>query len=254
MQNERTDDCLEIVIAEPKVISVSSDIEWDIRNLGSNDLSAVCKICRESFPLEYSESWFEEVCSGRYISFGLFHFGTLTGLLVAELKFLGSCDIEDQGIGRTNSDVVVYLMSLAVTSKYRRKGIATLLLNHLKTTVLEKPPFPKIVFLHVLSTNHGAISFYKDNSFIHHSTLINYYMINGVYYEGLTFVHYANGKRPPCSCKGILQCIRCTFNVSVPLLVKTENVLILFPHKTGINSYERFRYSIQLLYIRLQYA
>jgi hypothetical protein len=89
-------DPLEIVIAEPKLISTTSTfcIEWDIRNLSSNDLPSVCTICRESFPLEYSESWFEEVCSGRYISFGLFHFGTLAGLLVAELKLLSNCDIE----------------------------------------------------------------------------------------------------------------------------------------------------------------
>lgn len=93
MQDER-EDCLEIVIADSKLISNPSSIEWDIRDLSSNDLPAVCRICREAFPLEYSETWFKEVCSGRYISFGLFHFGTLAGLLVAELKLLSCCDIE----------------------------------------------------------------------------------------------------------------------------------------------------------------
>lgn len=64
------------------------------RNLNPNDLNSVCQICREAFPLEYSDSWFSEVCSGRFIAFGLFYFGELSGLIVAELKLLANCDIE----------------------------------------------------------------------------------------------------------------------------------------------------------------
>lgn len=93
MQDEKLSDQLEIVITEPATLTTNQP-EWTIRNLCPNDLKAVCEICRESFPLEYSDSWFEEVCSGRFISFGLFNFGDLTGLLVAELKLLANCDVE----------------------------------------------------------------------------------------------------------------------------------------------------------------
>ncbi|KAI6241183.1 N-alpha-acetyltransferase 60 [Aphelenchoides fujianensis] len=123
---------------------------WTIRDLASQDLTATLHLCREAFPLDYGESWIQEVC---------------------------------------------YIMSLAVSSEYRRRGIASLLLNHLRRTVLEQPPYPNIVFLHVLGTNLGAINFYKRLGFYHHSTLPNYYMINGIYHEGFTFVWHVNGRR-----------------------------------------------------------
>lgn len=95
---EETQNLLEIVVIEPKLggdeCSRQPQSEWRIRKLNPNDLHDVCRICREAFPLEYSERWFEEVCSGRLISFGLFHFDVLTALLVAELKALAACDME----------------------------------------------------------------------------------------------------------------------------------------------------------------
>lgn len=71
-----------------------SDASWTLRNLEMPDLHAVMELCQEAFPLEYAESWFLEVCSGRLISFGLFCAGKLAGLLVAELKTVAGCDAE----------------------------------------------------------------------------------------------------------------------------------------------------------------
>lgn len=68
--------------------------DWSLRYLQAKDLDAVCAICRESFPLDYPNSWFEEVVTGKYISFGLFHCSTLTSLLVAEVKRISQCDAE----------------------------------------------------------------------------------------------------------------------------------------------------------------
>lgn len=71
--------------------------EWNLRYLQAKDLDAVCAICRESFPLDYPNSWFEEVVTGKFISFGLFHCDTLTSLLVAEVKRVSQCDAEVRG-------------------------------------------------------------------------------------------------------------------------------------------------------------
>ncbi|KAI6203047.1 N-alpha-acetyltransferase 60 [Aphelenchoides besseyi] len=174
--------------------SFSEQNGWTIRHLVNQDLESVAQLCQDCFPLSYGSDWLVDVCNQRFIAFALFHYDKLTSLLVAELKSLSQCDIEDQDIG-SNDEPVCYIMSLAVNAAYRRRGIATILLNHLKTIVFDKPPFPKIIFLHVLATNFGAINFYKQNGFLHHSTLPNYYQIHHIYHEAYTMVLNVNGHR-----------------------------------------------------------
>jgi hypothetical protein len=74
--------------------SLFSPESWKIGNLSRKDFDAVKQICREAFPLDYPESWFEDVVNERYIAYGLFHNGILTSLLVAEIKTMAQCDKE----------------------------------------------------------------------------------------------------------------------------------------------------------------
>uniref|UniRef100_A0A915DMH1 N-alpha-acetyltransferase 60 n=1 Tax=Ditylenchus dipsaci TaxID=166011 RepID=A0A915DMH1_9BILA len=163
--------------------------KWRIGTLIEKDFDAVCAICKESFPLDYPQSWFQEVVTGKFISFGLYYGDEDRDLCIVEQ--------------RQQQSYVLYILSLAVKAEFRRKGVATILLQHLMRTAVRRPPYPKMVFLHVLSKNYAAISFYKQNGFKHHSTLLNYYQIveNGltVYYDGFTFVIYTNGGASPWS-------------------------------------------------------
>lgn len=61
---------------------------------------------------------------------------------------------------------VGYILSLGVIKAYRRNGIASLLLDnlvsHLTSTESQNC---KAIFLHVLSSNSSAISFYERKNF-----------------------------------------------------------------------------------------
>lgn len=80
--------------------------------------------------------------------------------------------MQDRDISSRQEACVIYVMSLAVSLEHRRRGLASILLKHLQETTVKTPPFPDIVFLHVLATNRGAISFYKKHGFRHHKTLM----------------------------------------------------------------------------------
>lgn len=70
-----------------------------------------------------------------------------------------------------NESHVVYILSLAVSGEFRRKGIATLLLKYLIQQVSAHPLAPRLVFLHVLAENFPAINFYKRNGFHRFTTI-----------------------------------------------------------------------------------
>lgn len=169
---------------------------WQIKNLTREDFEDVCSLCRSSFPLDYPIYWFQEVVEGKYISFGLFFHSEpecskpeLTSLLVAEKKRIRDCEPEDRNLHKDPDATVIYILSLAVQRKYQRMGIATLLLNYLKSTYFD-PPLPQLIFLHVLCENEVAINFYKKNGFKHHATLKDYYQIDNMFRSGYTFVLY----------------------------------------------------------------
>ncbi|EPB66604.1 acetyltransferase, GNAT family [Ancylostoma ceylanicum] len=144
---------------------------------------------------------FEEVVSGALISVGLFDDEQLVAMMVAETKTILHCNpevaerdvvvLQDRDIVADTGAHVVYMLSLAVAHPYRRLGLASRLLRHLLDSVcpfdhssyneigcilclqvVDNPPYPKAVFLHVLSTNTAAIKFYKSNGFVHHTTLL----------------------------------------------------------------------------------
>uniref|UniRef100_A0AC34QJ83 N-alpha-acetyltransferase 60 n=1 Tax=Panagrolaimus sp. JU765 TaxID=591449 RepID=A0AC34QJ83_9BILA len=210
VSNDSTSSSSVSSILLPELSQPGDTARWTIEYLKPKDLNAVQRICRDSFPLDYPESWFQEVVAGRFIAFGVFHGEILTSLLVAEIKRISECDQEDRDLVRDPDTLVCYILSLAVSSEYRRRGIASFLLDHLMKFHVNSPPFPKIVFLHVLHSNLGAINFYKKSGFQHHTTLQNYYLIGEVYEAGCTFVLNTNRSTSSGSIKEMFNFI-CAF-------------------------------------------
>lgn len=66
-------------------------------------------------------------------------------------------------------------MTFGISSEYRRKGLATMLLERLKEVVAGSEPWPQTMSLHVQASNEAAFSFYKRAGFWVRSFETDYY-------------------------------------------------------------------------------
>ena len=94
---------------------------------------------------------------------------------------------------------IKFSFPLGVVKDYRKNGIASFLLDNLVahlTNPADKTSDVKVLYLHVLTTNNSAISFYENRGFRAHTFLPCYYLINGRRKDGFTYVLYLNGGHP----------------------------------------------------------
>ena len=76
---------------------------------------------------------------------------------------------------------------------------ASLLLDNLLAFLTTTKHSVKVVYLHVLATNQGAITFYEKRHFRKHHFLPCYYVIKGASQDGFSYARYINGGEPPVS-------------------------------------------------------
>ncbi|KAH9490242.1 N-alpha-acetyltransferase 60 [Bulinus truncatus] len=162
-------------ITEQMPLSLSVQQEVQLRFLGPTDVTEVKKLCREWFPIEYPDSWYEEITSNpRFYSLAATHHARIVGLIVAELKPQAKLNKEDGDLLASYyppSAQVAYILSLGVVGDFRRNGIASLLLDSLLSYLTSKDRFDcKAVYLHVLSTNTVALRFYERRRFTDYLT------------------------------------------------------------------------------------
>ncbi|XP_076458209.1 N-alpha-acetyltransferase 60-like [Babylonia areolata] len=178
--------------------------EVQLRFLCPSDVGEVKKLCSEWFPIEYPDSWYDDITSSsRFYSLAATHQSRIIGLIVAELKPKSKLNKEDGDILSNHyapSIQVAYILSLGVVGDFRRNGIASLLLDSLLSYLTSKERVGcKAVYLHVLATNTVAIRFYERRNFKPHSFLPFYYSIQGKPRDGYSYVLYVNGGQPPWS-------------------------------------------------------
>ena len=106
-----------------------------------------------------------------------------------------------------------------VVKELRKQGIASFLLENLIAHLTSGDNYctVKAVYLHVLTTNNAAISFYEHRGFRPHLFLPYYYAIGGSRRDGFTYVLYLNGGHPPWRLLDYVgHCCQLCFNVLSP--------------------------------------
>jgi len=177
--------------------------ELQLRFLNPGDLPEVKRLCREWFPIEYPDTWYADITSTqKFYSVAAVFRGQIVGLIVAEIKESTSLPKEDQEILAKNLGVtkIGYILSLGVVKELRKQGIASFLLENL-IAHLTTPDCSEVkgLYLHVLTTNNAAITFYEHRGFRPHVFLPYYYAIGGRRRDGFTYVLYLNGGHAPWS-------------------------------------------------------
>lgn len=176
--------------------------EVQLRFLCHNDIESVKLLCSDWFPIEYPDSWYQDITSNKkFFSLAATFRGKIVGMIVAEIKGRTKVHKEDGDILASSFPVdtqVAYILSLGVVKEFRKHGIGSLLLDslkeHISTTAQDHC---KAIYLHVLTTNNTAIHFYESRDFRQHHYLPYYYSIRGVLKDGFTYVLYINGGHPP---------------------------------------------------------
>jgi len=175
-----------------------------LRYLCPTDIPVVKNLCVEWFPIDYPNSWYEDITSNpKFYSLAATLDAQIIGIIVAEIKSRSRCNKEDSEILSSQfppSSQLAYILSLGVVKSYRCNGIASLLLENLLSYLTSGDQNDcKAVYLHVLTSNKTALQFYERRQFNLHSYLPYYYLIKGTPKDGLSYVLYINGGQPPWS-------------------------------------------------------
>lgn len=197
-------------ISEPHVVPLCSLAELKLRFLCPSDLPEVKALCREWFPIQYPDMWYEDITTNpRLYALAATFNMQIIGLLVAETKPLSKMNKEDQDIlppSLTGQTQIGYILTLGVSNAHRGHGIASLLLdNYLSQLSTHEAPRVQAVLLHVLTTNQQAIAFYQRHNFVRHTFLPYYYNIKGKPKDAFSYVRYVNGGHPPWTLLDYLQ-------------------------------------------------
>jgi len=188
---------------DPSSLQLQNNLQF--RFLHPDDIDELKNLCKDCFPVEYPEEWYQEITKddGRFFSLASTLRGRIVGFIVAEIKTRVRCNKEDQDILSPSyplSTPIAYILSLGVLRPFRCQGVGSLLLDNLLNHLTSKEHHTcKAVFLHVLCTNSRAIRFYECRNFAKHSLLPLYYSIQGKLKDGYSYVLYLNGGHPPWS-------------------------------------------------------
>ncbi|KAL5211975.1 hypothetical protein ABZP36_022822 [Zizania latifolia] len=180
----------------------------EYRSIHPSDLEVIEKIHLALFPIRYEREFFLNVVNGHgIVSWGAVDTSRsddrrdeLIGFVT--MRMIPSQDSEIEDLFRYNSSrkdlTLVYILTLGVVDRYRNLGIASSLVREVIKYAASISNC-RGVYLHVISYNQPAISFYNKMLFKLVRRLPLFYYIRGQHYDSYLFVYYVNGGRSPCS-------------------------------------------------------
>ena len=84
---------------EHKHVPLVNCMELQLRFLSPQDIDQVKCLCRDWFPIDYPDTWYQEITSNpRFFSLAATLSGSIIGLIVAETKELSHLAKEDRSL------------------------------------------------------------------------------------------------------------------------------------------------------------
>lgn len=116
---------VEVDMNQPMSFGVQREVQF--RFLCPNDIDEVKRLCTEWFPIEYPDTWYQEITSNpKFYSLAATYHSRIIGIIVVEVKQLANTNKEDADIlasYNSSSCQVAYILSLGVVVDYRKHGI-----------------------------------------------------------------------------------------------------------------------------------
>eukprot|EP00747_Dinoflagellata_sp_TGD_P170279 gnl/TRDRNA2_/TRDRNA2_201427_c0_seq1.p1 gnl/TRDRNA2_/TRDRNA2_201427_c0~~gnl/TRDRNA2_/TRDRNA2_201427_c0_seq1.p1 ORF type:complete len:319 (-),score=18.60 gnl/TRDRNA2_/TRDRNA2_201427_c0_seq1:43-945(-) len=199
------------------------------RPLEARDFSEMVALHREWFPVAYDEAFYNKSVKGEIFTMAATHIsrngageeeedilGIVTFSTSSEhhsrediISVLGTdcanaCERrrrEEESLNGGESGVstgcVAYILTLGVIDGFRRRGLASRLLENSIAHVSRQMPHVQAVYLHVVTYNEAAIRLYEANRFVCLARFPNFYNLHGSPYDSFLYATYINGGRPP---------------------------------------------------------
>jgi ribosomal protein S18 acetylase RimI-like enzyme len=111
------------------------------------------------------------------------------------LKAICNDDIIGYALAKWYSDERLHIMSFAVLSEFRCKGVGKLLIDSIYEYGLKKKEFSQLT-LYVQKSNKLALKFYENNNFKRDAYLKNYYGLKNHGYYMVSTISNTNNNTP----------------------------------------------------------
>jgi ribosomal protein S18 acetylase RimI-like enzyme len=172
------------------------------RELTIDDKPYMKGVCLQCFPIEYPDSWYDDLLTGDNWTYtqGAFELSTgqMVGMIVGQVQTLHHLESEYGYVvkeGSGSSDLIMYITIFGVIEEYRCKGVGSNLMHSL-VQYADSCTTCKLVYLHVEDGNNVAINFYKKRNFKFFCLHNDYYTLEGEPNDGLVYIQYFDGVLP----------------------------------------------------------